>query len=136
MEKFQSILAVTAAVVPIAHFFYTLGRDFRKMRIDRPRVRVFVTMRRCRGQTGVSLPTKCACVCNVSGRTVSVVEVRTSPERGVGVITGFSGRRDIAPGGSMDFPLVTDERLVIRGYPTSGEVFVELGTGEVFSVTF
>ena len=58
MEDYSSILTVTAAVVPIAHFFYTLGRDFRAA------------------------------------------------------------------------------RLIVKGQPTGGEVFVELSTGEVFFATF
>lgn len=135
MQDLSSVLAVTAAVVPLAHFCYTLWRDFRSARLDRPCVRVFVTLRERRGKMGLLMTMKCVCVCNVSRRTVSVAEVRTSPERGVGVIANGE-RRDIAPGGLADFPITTDERLIIKGQPTGGEVFVELGTGEVFFATF
>ena len=79
---------------------------------------------------GIVRPMKCVCVANVSGRAVSVVEIRTSPERGVGVIAIGGGRHDIAPGGAAHFPLPGSELLFAGAY--SGDVFVELGTGEVF----
>ena len=135
MEDYSSILTVAAAVVPIAHFFYTLGRDLQRMRLDRPRVRVFVATRERRGKMGFLIAMKCVCVCNVSRRMVSVAEVRTSPERGIGVIVS-GDVRNIPPGGLADYPFTIDERVIYHAIPTSGEVFVELGTGEVFSVTF
>ena len=124
-----SLFAVAGAAVPLAHFVYTLCRDFRRARRAKPRVRVFATTRRRDNGIGIAIPMKCVCVANVCGSPVSVVEVRTSAERGVGVIPVGGERHCIAPGDAIAVPLPADR---LGAHPYCGDVFVELGSGDVF----
>lgn len=125
METKASVLVALGAIVPLAHFVYSVVRDGIKAYRGRVHVRLRVTTRKMPGDFGYAeAACRCVIVSNVGVRPVSVVEVRHSRKSGVNVIDIGGGRHDIAPGCSETFQI----------NPYFSEVFVELGTGDVFSV--
>ena len=117
-------LAIAGSIVPAAHFIYSVIRDFVRSNASQPQIAIRICRRTAPGPMGcLERDRRYAIVTNTGSVAVSVVEVRTCSMRGHGVFRISSDPHSILPGCAECFHVGSYD----------GEVFVELGTGDVFS---